>query len=135
MEQIFEEINKLDIVVKTISEYKDDLLKYMSISRERITINEEQIKTILIGLNRSCLIEIGGDYKTIQNECNKLFKKKNRDYGNSYKVCGIIGILVRIIDKINRMENLLHIKHYEIDESYNDTLMDLHNYTLLGLIC
>jgi hypothetical protein len=72
--------------------------------------------------------------KKIQKEGLELFIKKNADYGNSYKQYGLIGVLVRVQDKINRA---LHISQHGIhvkDESLRDTLIDLHNYAAMALM-
>ena len=72
--------------------------------------------------------------KKIQAEGLELFIKKNADYGNSYKQYGLIGVLVRLQDKINRA---LHITQHGIhvkDESLRDTLIDLHNYAAMALM-
>ena len=133
MEKLFLEINKLKDNIGYIQ--KDELLYLMKIQKNIIEIEEYKIRNILLNMNKYCLTLLGNDYIKIQKEGLELYNKKNRDYGESYKQCGTIGILVRIIDKINRLENLKHINNYEVDESYRDTLVDLHNYTLLGIIC
>lgn len=72
--------------------------------------------------------------KKIQAEGLELFIKKNADYGNSYKQYGLIGVLVRLQDKINRA---LHITQHGIhvkDETLRDTLIDLHNYAAMALM-
>lgn len=72
--------------------------------------------------------------KKIQAEGLELFIKKNADYGNSYKQFGLIGVLVRLQDKINRA---LHISQHGIhvkDETLRDTLIDLHNYAAMALM-
>jgi hypothetical protein len=72
--------------------------------------------------------------KKIQAEGLELFIKKNADYGSSYKQYGLIGVLVRLQDKINRA---LHITQHGIhvkDETLRDTLIDLHNYAAMALM-
>jgi hypothetical protein len=73
--------------------------------------------------------------KIIQNNSLELFIKKNTDYGNAYKKYGIIGILMRIEDKIQRSMNITKNGiHLVSDESLKDTLLDLHNYAAMGLM-
>jgi len=73
--------------------------------------------------------------ETIQSEALSLFKKKNVDYGDAFAKFGVIGVLVRIEDKIQRA---LSIKKNGInlvnDESMRDTLIDLHNYAAMALM-
>lgn len=71
----------------------------------------------------------------VQKDGFELFKSKNRDYGDAFATYGVIGVIVRIGDKINR---LININKNQInlvdDESMEDTLIDLHNYAALALI-
>jgi elongation factor P--beta-lysine ligase len=73
--------------------------------------------------------------KTIQAEALELFKKKNVDYGDAFASYGTIGILIRIQDKLKRFisitKNGVNLVN---DESLRDTLIDLHNYSAMGLM-
>lgn len=73
--------------------------------------------------------------KQIQSEALDLFIKKNADYGDAFAKFGIIGILMRIEDKIQRSlsitKNGVNLVN---DESLKDTLLDLHNYSAMGLM-
>ena len=42
----------------------------------------------------------------IQKEANELFSRKNADYGDAFAAYGTIGILVRLGDKIQRLQNI-----------------------------
>jgi hypothetical protein len=70
-----------------------------------------------------------------QQECLELFRKKNQDYGDAFAKFGVIGILMRIEDKIQRSlsitKNGVRLVN---DESLKDTLMDLHNYAAMGVM-
>lgn len=73
----------------------------------------------------------------IQNECKQIFKKKNTDYGDAFAQHGTVGVLVRISDKMARFTNISK-KGLEIsvsDETLRDTLMDLHNYAAMAIMC
>lgn len=73
--------------------------------------------------------------KTIQNNALELFIKKNIDYGDSFASQGIIGILVRIQDKINRCLSVTKKGANLVDdETLRDTLLDLHNYAAMGIM-
>jgi hypothetical protein len=71
--------------------------------------------------------------KAIQANAAIVFEKKNSDYGDAFAKHGIIGVLVRINDKINRALNVSKkgISLVE-DESLRDTLLDLHNYAAMA---
>jgi hypothetical protein len=75
--------------------------------------------------------------QSIQAECLEIFKKKNADYGDAFATHGIIGVLVRINDKLSRYTNItkngIEIKVSE--ETLKDTLMDLHNYSAMAIMC
>jgi hypothetical protein len=74
-------------------------------------------------------------FKKVQNEGLELFIKKNKDYGESYSNFGLIGIITRLSDKINRLINISNTKITLIkDETLKDTLLDLQNYATLALI-
>ncbi|MEK7611276.1 MAG: nucleotide modification associated domain-containing protein [Patescibacteria group bacterium] len=65
-----------------------------------------------------------------------LFRKKNRDYGNSFRFWGIAGLLVRLGDKIFRLQQLTTrgYKQKVKDERIPDTALDLANYSLMLLM-
>jgi hypothetical protein len=71
----------------------------------------------------------------IQEEGLLLFKKKNADYGDAFAKYGIIGVLMRIEDKIQRSLSITkNGVNLVKDENIRDTLLDLHNYAAMGLI-
>ena len=73
----------------------------------------------------------------IQAECKEIFVKKNNDYGDAFAQHGTVGVLVRISDKMARFTNISK-KGLEInvsDETLKDTLMDLHNYAAMAIMC
>lgn len=71
----------------------------------------------------------------IQKEAFELFKKKNTDYGDAFAEFGVIGVLMRIEDKIKRSlsitKNGVNLVN---DESIRDTMLDLHNYSAMALM-
>ena len=72
--------------------------------------------------------------KKIQAEGLELFTKKNYDYGNSYKQFGLIGVLVRLQDKMNRAMHITQNSIQVKDETLRDTLIDLHNYAAMAIM-
>lgn len=71
----------------------------------------------------------------VQQSALELFKKKNADYGDAFATFGVIGVLMRIEDKIQRS---LSISKNGIllvdDEKIRDTLIDLHNYAAMAIM-
>ena len=73
--------------------------------------------------------------KKIQKEGLELFIKKNRDYGDAFAKYGIIGVLMRIEDKIHRALSITkNGVNLVKDEGIKDTLLDLHNYAAMALM-
>jgi len=73
--------------------------------------------------------------KKIQSDGLELFSKKNADYGDAFAKFGVIGVLMRIEDKIQRSlsitKNGINLVN---DENMRDTLLDLHNYAAMALM-
>jgi len=71
----------------------------------------------------------------VQQTALELFKKKNTDYGDAFAKFGVIGVLMRIEDKIQRS---LSISKNGVtlvdDERIRDTLIDLHNYAAMAIM-
>jgi hypothetical protein len=71
----------------------------------------------------------------VQESALELFKKKNADYGDAFAKFGVIGVLMRIEDKIQRS---LSISKNGVslvdDEKIRDTLIDLHNYAAMAIM-
>ncbi len=73
------------------------------------------------------------------NNLRELLMKKSNDYGfiGKPKLCQNVsildGILVRMSDKIRRLENLRKVDIQKVQESFSDTLQDLAGYILLYL--
>tara|TARA_B110001450_G_scaffold73943_5_gene70371 strand:+ start:62 stop:451 length:390 start_codon:yes stop_codon:yes gene_type:complete len=73
--------------------------------------------------------------KTIQKEGLELFRKKNQDYGDAFANYGVIGVLVRMGDKISRLQSITTNSISLINsESLRDTLIDLHNYSAMAIM-
>ncbi|MFI3887600.1 nucleotide modification associated domain-containing protein [Streptococcus parauberis] len=68
------------------------------------------------------------------DENYQTFLKKNADYGSSFEESlnelGIIAGVTRIMDKFNRLKNLIK-SEANVKESLSDTLKDMANYCLM----
>ncbi len=71
----------------------------------------------------------------IQKECLELFKRKNADYGDAFAKYGIIGVMMRMEDKMQRCLSITkNGVNLVSDEGLRDTLLDLHNYAPMALM-
>ena len=68
----------------------------------------------------------------------KVYVAKNKDYGDSFTRSldkrGIIASIVRMEDKMNRIDSLYDKPTTEVDESLVDSLEDLANYAIMTAI-
>jgi hypothetical protein len=73
--------------------------------------------------------------KVIQSEALELFRKKNIDYEDAFAKYGVIGVLMRIEDKLQRSMSITkNGVNLVNDEGIRDTLLDLHNYSAMALM-
>lgn len=127
-----------------LREIKTEMLENLSVSISSIQIiNQTQTRTL-----KDCLIKMATNSltilsklksipsETIIDDNTKLFERKNADYGNSFVDFELIGIIVRLNDKINRILNLGETapESMLVDEKIEDTINDLYNYCVIGLM-
>lgn len=68
-------------------------------------------------------------------ECVRVLIKKQKDYGpENIRRFGRPGLLVRLHDKIARLENLDSKNREPENESVYDTFLDIVNYTAIGIM-
>lgn len=74
----------------------------------------------------------------ICQEMNALYERKNHDYGDSfhksYQEYGMTMLLIRMEDKLNRLKTLSKKASEVPEESIRDTLIDLANYPVMGIM-
>jgi hypothetical protein len=71
----------------------------------------------------------------VQKEALELFVKKNADYGDAFAKYGVIGVLMRIEDKLQRSMSITkNGVNLVKDEGIRDTLIDLHNYAAMAVM-
>lgn len=64
-----------------------------------------------------------------------LIMNKNADYGDAWQRQGINGVLVRLADKLYRIDNLSFTTEALVaSEAVEDTIVDAIGYCLLGLL-
>lgn len=68
----------------------------------------------------------------------RLLKRKNADYSTeadpyrNFRMFGPLGVLVRMSDKISRLQTFLENRKLEVsEESVRDTCLDIQNYAAL----
>lgn len=125
-ENTLDELNKI----------KFEILNSSKVSKFNIQINKLNIENILFKI---CWLSLSHflykklyDYNKTISICRAIFQKKNQDYGNAFVDYNVIGILVRMGDKINRIDNLKNNKPEVVDENIDDTFLDLFNYSVLA---
>jgi len=69
-----------------------------------------------------------------QDEARELFARKNADYGDAFADYGIVGVMVRMGDKIARISSLASKDAETTSESVADTYIDLYNYSIMALM-
>jgi hypothetical protein len=73
--------------------------------------------------------------KAVQAEALELFTRKNTDYGDAFAKYGVIGVLMRIEDKLQRSLSITkNGVNLVADEGIRDTLIDLHNYAAMAMM-
>lgn len=113
--------------------------------RDMASLNPEmcaRLKTVeqgLINLGSSpVLSDKVQSFMDITTNMAKTYAAKNHDYGNSFEQScdkfGIIASVVRLGDKMNRIESLAVKKAEVKDESIKDTLLDLANYAIMTVM-
>jgi len=75
----------------------------------------------------------------ICEELNKLYERKNHDYGDSFHQTfveeGMAMARIRLGDKLNRFKTLTKGQSQQVtDESVRDTLLDLANYAIMTVM-
>ena len=78
------------------------------------------------------------EFMNVTLEMFALYREKNKRYGDSfgrtYRRYGAATAAIRLEDKINRFGTMIENGLDPLDESLDDTLMDLANYAVMTLI-
>ena len=115
------------------SSKKKDTFVYQLDTELRFDSVSQQQKSIPVSNHQE--MENKKQMKKVQKEGLELFTKKNIDYGDAFAKYGVIGVLMRIEDKLNRSMSITKNGVNLInDEGIRDTLIDLHNYAAMALM-
>lgn len=129
----------------TVNKEYQKLIDIIRSVRDMASLSPEmctRLKTAEQGLaslgSRPALEENVQRFMDITTNMAKTYAAKNHDYGNSFEQScnkfGIIAAVVRMGDKMNRLESLV-VKRAEVkDESIKDTLLDLANYAIMTVM-
>jgi len=65
-----------------------------------------------------------------------IFAQKNSDYGSSFRIDGLVGIVLRLGDKLMRLKQTSNDQHTikVKDEGLNELFLDIANYCDMGLM-
>ena len=132
---------------------------YVNASEAELEAKRSEIKQIRhdkheamaeITLLKDALNKIGGPttteatttkiqmHKEICDSIHHLYECKNHDYGDSFgesfREFGFIAALVRMEDKFNRLKQLHKNEAAVKDETMQDTLLDLANYSIMAAL-
>jgi hypothetical protein len=130
-------------IIENLQNFQFELHNNIVVNNNNIILNNiDIIKVILINLNIYCTIMLIDDFNNIDEKFKEihlkglnLFEKKNTDYGDSFATFGIVGIIIRLEDKINRCISITkNNKTLVEDESIKDTIFDTVNYTTMGIM-
>lgn len=88
--------------------------------------------------SRPKLAESVEKFTEITSNMAKTYAAKNHDYGNSFDKSldkfGIVASIVRMGDKMNRIESLTKKEAQVKEESIKDTLLDMANYAIMTVM-
>jgi hypothetical protein len=135
-------ISRNDINCKNVfMVLRDKMLNGIKISKEGIVLNDHyNIEIVLKDIH--CYSALFLDNRAdcderllhIHKRGLEIFIKKNHDYGDAFATFGIVGILIRMNDKMERIMSIIKNGVIMVPESVEDTLLDLHNYATMCLM-
>ena len=112
--------------------YMEDVIEYM---RRSVMSDELPRPDSFLVLARRCALLSRELEAWDSGELLSLVISKQRDYGHgNINSFGIIGIVVRLSDKIERYKNLMLKKREPSNESIIDTVHDIIGYCLIALM-
>ena len=146
-QNMMSELLDKNVFVYSMQIYKNKLMSLISRTdnETETTISiQKPHKELFTSLFNISILSL--DYLSKKNQKSKkeimevnrdLFIRKNKDYGNYFEDFKLIGIIVRLNDKINRICTLLEKRStgpQVNDEAIEDTINDLYNYGILALM-
>lgn len=118
---------------------------YQGFTKDDVILSEEDIKSITKFKQEYPILS--KEFQKVQLEQLALTSRKMLDYGKGNITLGgdmskeedrhysLLGIQIRLNDKINRLKQLLkNKKNYVEGESIEDTFIDIANYGILAML-
>jgi hypothetical protein len=136
-------MGKREVIQQTIGDLATlaNVVQYKKITPEEICKGLDAIRVNLEVLeeNDKTLSNTSAhQFKDIVKGMIETYVRKNHDYGNSFDKSldkfGLVASVVRIGDKMNRIESLVQKKAMVQDESIRDTLLDMANYAIMTVM-
>lgn len=120
-------------------EYQKIIGKLLEAKKTKNTSYIDEAIYILSHLgNSSELSDNVKQFMDITDNMTKTYVAKNHDYGDSFNQSlykfGLTASIVRMNDKMNRLETLISKKAEVKNESIEDTLLDLANYAIMTVM-
>lgn len=136
-------MGKREVIQQAIGDLTSlaNFVQYKKITPEEICKELDSIRINLevFGENDKTLSNTSAhQFKDIAKGMIETYVRKNHDYGNSFDKSldkfGLVASVVRIGDKMNRIESLVQKKAMVQDESIRDTLLDMANYAIMTVM-
>jgi hypothetical protein len=100
----------------------------LAIIPPRLFLRTNKLKTITL-INQTAL-----EFDEVIGRCQEIFEKKNKDYGQSWRIMRISSIIDQIFIKANRIKTIEENGVQAIDEGVVPEWMGIINYCVMGLI-
>lgn len=130
MERVNEEYQKL---IDKLKEVRQANL----MTSDKSLLDEVMYSLTKLG-SRPVLSDNVEQFMSITHNMAKTYAAKNHDYGNSFEQSldkfGLVASVVRLGDKMNRIESLTKKEAQVKDESIKDTLLDMANYAIMTVM-
>ena len=133
-------MGKREVIQQTIEDLATlaNEVRYKRITPEEICKGLDAIRVNLEGNDKTLSNTSAHQFKDIVKGMIETYVRKNHDYGNSFDKSldkfGLVASVVRIGDKMNRIESLVQKKAMVQDESIRDTLLDMANYAIMTVM-
>lgn len=135
--------------INKIKEEYDEIKKRVNTEKTNMRISRDDIHFIrqkLVNIHTYCILyliseivelceynqQIGIFFWEEQYKGYQTAIKKNKDYGDSFREHGFIGVLVRLSDKVKRLVHISSGQKINF-EAQEDTFKDLANYCIMAI--